>query len=148
MSNPIELTVQSLRPVEHQSREVGEWLYNFLWDHTGDDCAFINFLGKRRESWPHHALDGDEFDRMEMFQSLITNLTILLGSEDAAAHWLFETQAFANVNGSTPFECLADGSFDALYFIDTLIQAELKENEIEKSRAHFLFRGSVAADHG
>lgn len=81
-----------------------------------------------------------------MFRRLVSNLTRILGTEECAANRLFQSSAFAKVDGSVPFDFLADGSFDALYLLDTLIQADLKENEVEASRKHYLFKGSVSLD--
>lgn len=36
--------------IANETKEVGQWLYNFLWENTGDDIAFINFLDGRSNS--------------------------------------------------------------------------------------------------
>jgi hypothetical protein len=100
-----------------------EWMFGFLVEHSGDDCAYHNILerdlSRSDELLP---LNGPERDRAEIFRELVASLTELLGSEKAAADWLMHSAMFDKFGGATPIEYLQEGGFWTLSLMNDALK--------------------------
>ena len=81
-----------------------------------------------------------EFDRLEMFYSLMQNLRQLCGSDESALNWLMSASAFCHTKDvwSRPFEYIEEGDFWALALLADL-------TSIIISRSRVLGTDSVSA---
>ena len=99
-----------------------EWMFNYLLEHTGDDCAYLNILQRGISRYGDLIrLNGDELDRARIFRELVSTLNDLMGSEEAAADWLTHSTRFEEFGGVPPIHYLQEGGFWSLSLLcDTL----------------------------
>jgi hypothetical protein len=99
-----------------------EWMFGFLIDHTGDDCAFHNILERSSSRYGEFtSLDDAELDRARIFKELITSLSEILGSEEAAGTWLVDSSAFSEHGGVPPIHYLQEGGFWSLSLLSDAV---------------------------
>jgi hypothetical protein len=109
-----------LQPDEKPLRE---WMFGFLIDHTGEDCTYHNMLERSMSRYGEFTpLNGPELDRAEIFKELVTSLTDLLGSEDAAGQWLMHSAVFREFGGTSPIHYLEEGGFWTLSLLADVIK--------------------------
>lgn len=106
------------KEVERQS----DWLWSFLVEYTGEDRYFDPLLGRSGGIHPPHPQDVFERDRLAMFREVVDYLIELLGSEAAAANWLFHNPVFQKIVGASPFDYLESGEFHALSLLHDWLQ--------------------------
>lgn len=103
------------------SEHLRTWMFDFLIDCTGEDCAFYKILER---SWQDESspLNGPELDRAVLFQELVQGLTTFLGSEQAVGRWLAHSSIFVEHGGAPPIMYLEEGGFWSLSLLNDVVK--------------------------